>query len=169
MKKLLNPYPLLTAVTLACAGLLYGCAESNGQDTQDTADPVGAAQAQDVQAKDSVGSEAGQQAKAGSTDGFVRVEDSLTIQASEFKYEPNKLEIPVDTEVTLVLKNEGTLAHNLHIRKDGDAKNQTKTIQTDAKDSLTVKFTETGTYRFRCEVAGHKEAGMTGVIRVVDE
>lgn len=100
---------------------------------------------------------------------FVRVDDKVTLEATEFKFEPNRLEVPVDTEIAITLKNEGIVAHNILIVKDGEKKENPKlaSIQKGNKDTLKVKFSETGNYTFYCDVSGHKQAGMTGKIRVV--
>ncbi len=99
---------------------------------------------------------------------FVRVDQKITLEASEFQFEPNKLEIPVDTEIEITLKNVGVVSHNLEIHKDGEEK-EIPSIQKDEKGKMTVKFSETGTYTFYCDVPGHRQAGMTGEIRVVSE
>jgi len=109
--------------------------------------------------------EPGHGGDTGSED-FVRVEESITIEASEFRFEPSRLEIPVGTEVAITLENEGAIAHNLFVV---EPEKQTTTIQSSNETSFTVEFAETGTYAFHCNVPGHKEAGMRGTIRVVEE
>jgi len=102
---------------------------------------------------------------------FVRVDSKVTLKATEFKFEPDHLEVPVDTGIEITLKNEGIVAHNLLIVKNGEDKENPKlaSVQKDKKGKITVKFSETGKYTFYCDVAGHKQAGMTGVIRVVEK
>lgn len=102
---------------------------------------------------------------------FVRVDSQITLDATEFTFAPNHLEVPVDSEVAITLKNEGVIAHNLIVVKDGETKPNPKlaSVQRGNEDTLHVRFREAGDYRFYCNVPGHKEAGMTGMIRVVEE
>lgn len=101
-------------------------------------------------------------------DKFVPMDKKITLEATEFKFKPNKLEVPVDTEIEITLKNIGVVSHNLEIHKDGEEK-KIPSVQKNEKGKMTVKFSETGTYTFYCDVPGHKQAGMTGKIRVVSK
>lgn len=102
---------------------------------------------------------------------YVSVDSKITLEATEFKFKPNKLEIPVDTEVEIALMNAGVVSHNLLIVKDGEKTPNPKipSVQKDEKGKMTIKFNETGNYTFYCDVPGHKQAGMTGKIRVISK
>jgi len=103
---------------------------------------------------------------------FVRVDKKITLEATEFKFKPEKLEIPVNTKVKIRLKNEGVIAHNLIviIKEGEDAANpEITSIQKNETGETEVTFNETGTYHFYCNIPGHKEAGMRGMVRVVSE
>lgn len=88
---------------------------------------------------------------------------TITISASEFKFEPSEIRVEQGDAVRIILVNKGALSHNLHLR---DAKPKTKTLQTGASDALKFTAEESGTVRFFCNVPGHKDAGMTGQISV---
>ena len=100
---------------------------------------------------------------------FVPVEESVTLEATEFKFEPSKLEIPAGREVTLRLENEGVVAHNLIViqGRKKEARPKIESIQKGDTAELSLRFEDAGTYDFHCDVPGHKQAGMRGVIRVV--
>ncbi|RTQ97559.1 cupredoxin domain-containing protein [Halomonas nitroreducens] len=94
--------------------------------------------------------------------GQAPVEVSVTAQPG-FRFEPERIEVPAGTEVKLTLENAAVMGHNLNIPALDVA---TPIITGD--ETSTVRFTvdEAGTYAFRCDVAGHAEAGMVGELRV---
>ena len=112
---------------------------------------------------------------------------ALTINLSEFAYTPSVITVSTGQEVTLTIYNEGAIEHDFVIGKipasniqgnmeshDGHMANDMGEMNYDlhvsipAGESAILKFTptEAGTYEFLCTVAGHKEAGMTGVLIV---
>jgi plastocyanin/mono/diheme cytochrome c family protein len=69
-------------------------------------------------------------------------------------------------EVTLELKNESAVPHNIAVRGNGVDSDVSDTIQGGtATASLTVPL-EAGEYEFYCAVPGHFEAGMKGTLTV---
>ena len=84
---------------------------------------------------------------------------TIEIEATEFAFEPSRIQVEQGEKVRLKLVNQGNISHNLHLH-GADVK--TETIQ--AGNSDTVQFTanESGTVQFFCNVPGHKEAGMKG-------
>ncbi|HSH49225.1 MAG TPA: cupredoxin domain-containing protein [Halomonas sp.] len=88
----------------------------------------------------------------------------ITIEAQRgFRFHPAQVEVPVGSEVVLTLKNTAVVGHNLHIPKLGV---MTRTITHGESDSVRFSVDKAGTYAFRCEVPGHAQAGMTGVLKV---
>ncbi len=87
----------------------------------------------------------------------------ITIVAKEFKFEPAEITVAPGQAVKLTLKNEGVIDHDLMIKAIGfkitaqPGKSETKTF---------VAPTAPGTYDIDCDIAGHKDAGMTGKLIV---
>ncbi|MBI4494672.1 MAG: nitrite reductase, copper-containing [Chloroflexi bacterium] len=86
----------------------------------------------------------------------------VRMQATEWKYSPLTVQLPVGHPVTLVLENKGTVEHDLHmdaigvrlVARPGQTAQQTRT------------FDKPGTYTYECTLPGHKEAGMKGTVVV---
>ncbi len=87
---------------------------------------------------------------------------SVTINANEFKYDPNTITAKVGQTVNVTLVNKGTVKHTFVI----DALKVN--ISADPGQSATGSFTPTsaGTFQFYCDQPGHKDAGMTGTLTV---
>jgi len=92
----------------------------------------------------------------------VTPEGTIEVIGKEFSYSPAKLTVKAGQPVTIVLKNIGSIEHDIKI--------------SDPKFKLTVPGNNTGdkvltadkpgTYQMYCSVAGHKEAGMKGELVV---
>ncbi|MEX2355723.1 MAG: cupredoxin domain-containing protein [Thermaerobacterales bacterium] len=80
----------------------------------------------------------------------------------EYFFEPDSITVPADSELTLVIPNEGTLEHNFMLEEMG--------VDQDvpAGEERTVTFTanQAGTFTFFCNVPGHKELGQAGTLHV---
>ncbi len=86
---------------------------------------------------------------------------TLSVKASEFKFEPNALQAPAGTDVTISLTDVGTIEHDLTIDEAG------LKIAVKPGETKTGTFNlEAGTYTFYCSVPGHREAGMEGSLTV---
>jgi manganese oxidase len=82
---------------------------------------------------------------------------SATVTLGEFSLTPESVSVP--TGASLAVTNGGTVEHNLAI--DGtDLK--TADLAGGESDSLDLSSLEAGTYTMFCEIAGHREAGMSG-------
>ncbi len=112
---------------------------------------------------------------------------ALTVNLNEFAYTPSVVTVSAGQEVTLTIYNEGAIEHDFvigkipassiqgnmeshdgHMANDMGEMNYDLHISVPVGESAILKFTptEAGTYEFLCTVAGHKEAGMTGVLIV---
>ena len=90
---------------------------------------------------------------------------TVSIDASEFAFEPDTIEAQAGQRLRIELVNTGTLSHNLHI--DGEAvQAKTETVQKGSEASVTFTVPDSGSVRFFCNVPGHKQAGMTGKVVV---
>lgn len=112
---------------------------------------------------------------------------AFTIQASEFNYKPNMIEVKAGKLVRLTFRNGGTMEHDFSIMEipvtfkskppssGHDMSHVSKEPQLHVSAvngrSTTLEFTPTqaGTYEIFCTVAGHKDAGMTARLVVQEQ
>lgn len=87
---------------------------------------------------------------------------SVDIAASNFKFDPNLIDIPSPGTYTLVVTNKAGIHHNITV-KNPSGKVIAKQGLTPGKTvQVSVDFSQTGTYPFLCTVDSHAELGMTG-------
>lgn len=97
----------------------------------------------------------------GSTGGATS--QSITVTATEFKFDPATINATPGQTINLTLKNNGTTQHTF-VLPQANVK-----LTVDPGKSGTQTFTAPtapGTYPFDCDIAGHKEAGMVGQLVV---
>ncbi len=88
---------------------------------------------------------------------------NVTVNATEFKYDPATINATPGQTINLTVKNVGTVQHTWIL----NAANVKLTIDPGQTVSKTFNAPATaGTYQFECDVAGHKEAGMVGQLIV---
>lgn len=100
---------------------------------------------------------------AASTSGSGGTAQSVTVTATEFKYDPAVINATPGQTINLTLKNNGSVQHTLVLA------NANVKMTVDPGKSATQTFTApaaAGTYAFECDIAGHKEAGMVGQLIV---
>jgi len=113
----------------------------------------------------------------------------VSMQASEFRFEPATIEAMAGQQVTVMMQNIGTVEHDFVIQEipvdvmaaeseaegeghsmDGMGLEMEPAVHMGAmagmRDSVTFVPTKPGTYEFFCAVAGHREAGMVGTLMV---
>ena len=113
----------------------------------------------------------------------------FTVAAKEFAFTPAALTVTASQPVMVTLQNNGSVDHDFSIREieiSGEAKASGEASTSSghmmggmgdepklhvaagagAKGTLTFTPSKPGTYEFYCTVAGHKEAGMAGVLTV---
>ena len=89
---------------------------------------------------------------------------SVSITASEFKFNPSSIQVAVGQKVTLTLQNSGQVEHDVTIPSAGFS------LLARAGQTATGDFTldKPGVFDFFCSIPGHKDAGMKGTLTVVD-
>ncbi len=87
-------------------------------------------------------------------------QSSISIEATEFAFTPNKITTTAGTR-TFEVRNKGTIEHDLTI----DAVNLKITVGPGSSGTGSADL-KPGTYEFYCSIPGHKEAGMTGTLTV---
>jgi uncharacterized cupredoxin-like copper-binding protein len=92
---------------------------------------------------------------------------TFNVTATEFQFTPNKFDAKVGQNLTFKVTNKGTVEHNFVILSPDGSQELTK-ISTQPGETKTLEFTPTEavTYQIDCNIAGHKEAGMTGELTV---
>jgi probable HAF family extracellular repeat protein len=88
-------------------------------------------------------------------------EDSIELVSHDIYYEPNEITIPAETDVTLILPNDGAAPHNVTI----DALGVDVDIAPGAAEEIIVNA-PAGTYKIYCGVPGHREAGQVAELLV---
>jgi len=112
----------------------------------------------------------------------------ITVEATDFTYDPVSITVPAGRPVTLTLKNTGKVEHdfvidninvaNVEASDSGPAEHhQMDQPEYDlhffakAGETAVLQFTalEPGEYEIFCSIEGHKEAGMIGELIVAAE
>ncbi len=86
----------------------------------------------------------------------------LTLNASEFAFDPNAVEATAGSEVKFTLANKGTIEHDITI----DAVEFVLYAAVGETTMATTAALAAGSYDFYCSIPGHKEAGMIGTLTV---
>ena len=87
----------------------------------------------------------------------------VTIIATEWGFEPKMLTLHAGEPVTIVLVNNGLIEHEVELPAFG------LHLHTPAGATMRASFVpdKTGTFEFACEILGHRLAGMTGTVAVI--
>lgn len=90
-------------------------------------------------------------------------EQEITVNGSEFLFEPAAMNLTKGQKVKITFNNQGKFPHNLVV---SDLDVATKTIQPNQTD--TVEFTpdRSGTFNFVCTVDEHEQKGMKGTLTI---
>lgn len=102
----------------------------------------------------------------------------------KMSYTPDKIEVMRGEHIRFVIKNEGELAHEFLLDSfEGNAKHKIQmeknpTMEHDEPNGTRLEtkkvseilwiFDKAGTFEFACLIPGHYEAGMKGVVTVID-
>jgi plastocyanin len=90
----------------------------------------------------------------------------LAVKASEYKFEPaNVVVTGGGGSVKIELTNDGAVAHDLHVEKDGEDLGGTPIFGPGQTKTGAVTL-EPGTYEFVCTVGDHEALGMKGTLKV---
>ena len=95
----------------------------------------------------------------------LQPDGTYIIVGTEFAFEPDTIEIPVNEETVIEFRNLGTVDHDLVIEEFGVA---TGSMRIGSKKTVRFTPTETGEFDLICSIPGHPEAGMTGTVTVVE-
>ena len=98
-------------------------------------------------------------ANTGSSNGAAL---NVTVNATEFKFDPATINATAGQTINLTVKNVGSVQHTFVL----SAANVKLTIDPGKSATQTFTAPKAGTYQYECDIAGHKEAGMVGQLIV---
>ena len=88
---------------------------------------------------------------------------TVTVNATEFKFDPATINAAPGQSIKLTVKNTGSVQHTF-VLSQANVK-----LTIDPGKSVDQTFNapaQAGTYQFECDIPGHKEAGMVGQLIV---
>ena len=89
---------------------------------------------------------------------------TVTLGESEFKITPKDATAKAG-KVTIDVKNDGAIVHNLNVEGNGIAEKKTADLQPGSNAKLTLNL-KPGKYEMYCSIDGHRASGMEGTITV---
>lgn len=95
--------------------------------------------------------------------------EQVEIVSHDIYFDPKEVTIPADTDVTIVLPNEGVTLHNFSIDDNKNEDLPFEPIDIDIDPGATEQVAinaPAGEYYFYCNVPGHEAAGMWGTLTV---
>jgi plastocyanin len=88
----------------------------------------------------------------------------LSVEAHEYYFDPGKVTVAKAGELRITLRNEGSLAHDIRVRRGGRDVGGTPVFE-DGRRTTSVRLAR-GSYTFLCTVGDHAKLGMTGTLEV---
>ena len=90
---------------------------------------------------------------------------TVRVVAEEYSFDPGSLVVSGAGTLTIRLRNEGSLAHNLKVRRGAETIGGTPSFPGGESRSARLNL-EHGNYEIICTVGDHADLGMTGTLRV---
>jgi uncharacterized cupredoxin-like copper-binding protein len=111
-------------------------------------------------------------ATKGDPAGTPAADASCVVQeAHDIYWSANLITIPADTDVKFEIRNEGAAVHtfviNDHNNKDVKNLEINESLDPGATTEITINA-PAGTYYFWCDIPGHEQAGMWGILKAED-
>jgi plastocyanin len=95
----------------------------------------------------------------------VNPNSTLRVTAKEYSFDPGRVVVRGAGPLTIKLTNDGSLAHDLHLRRNGEDIGGTPVFKPGETRSARLNL-EHGNYEMFCTVGDHAELGMTGELEV---
>jgi plastocyanin len=92
-------------------------------------------------------------------------EGAVRVVAKEYSFDPSTIVMQGPGALRLTLENEGSLAHNLKLMRDGQDVGGTPSFPGGESRSARVRV-ERGSYEYVCTVGDHAELCMKGTLKV---
>ena len=90
---------------------------------------------------------------------------TVTVKAHEYGFDPDRVVVRGPGSLTLRLRNDGELAHNIRVRRGGEEIGGTPSFPPGRTESAQLRL-RPGKYELLCTVGDHAELGMTGELEV---
>ena len=90
---------------------------------------------------------------------------AIGMVARDYEFDPVAIELEGPGQLGLDIVNQGSLAHNLKLTKDGEEIAGTPVFEAGRSEVLQVDV-ESGEYEYVCTVGDHADRGMKGELRV---
>jgi plastocyanin len=90
---------------------------------------------------------------------------AVRVEAKEYSFDPSTIVMRGPGMLRVTLVNDGSLAHNLRLMKDGDELGGTPSFPGGESRSARLRVAP-GTHEFICTVGDHAELGMKGTLEV---
>ena len=90
---------------------------------------------------------------------------SVRVIGKEYSFDPSTIVMRSSGTLRLTLENDGSLAHNLKLMRDGQDVGGTPSFPGGESRSARVRV-ERGSYEYVCTVGDHAELGMKGTLKV---
>jgi plastocyanin len=90
---------------------------------------------------------------------------SIRVTAKEYSFDPSTIVVKGAGTLKITLANNGSLAHDIKVEKDGRTVGGTAPFPAGETRSAAVRLAP-GTYRYVCTVGDHAELGMKGTLKV---
>jgi plastocyanin len=90
---------------------------------------------------------------------------AVTVKAHEYGFDPDRLVVRAPGPLTIRLRNDGDLAHNIRVRRGGQEVGGTPSFPPGRTESARLRL-RPGKYELLCTVGDHAELGMRGVLEV---
>jgi uncharacterized cupredoxin-like copper-binding protein len=95
----------------------------------------------------------------------VEAGGAVTVTAHEYAFDPNRVVVRGSGPVTIRLRNDGDLAHDIRVRQGGKEIGGTASFPPGRTESARLRL-RPGKYELLCTVGDHAELGMTGQLEV---
>jgi plastocyanin len=90
---------------------------------------------------------------------------TVKVTAHEYAFDPDRVVVEGGGPLTIELRNDGDLAHNIRVRRDGEEIGGTPSLPSGRMESATVRL-KPGKYELLCTVGDHADLGMKGELEV---
>jgi plastocyanin len=90
---------------------------------------------------------------------------AVRVVAKEYSFDPSTIVVRGPGTLHVTLRNEGSLAHNLKLMRDGEELGGTTSFPGGQSRSTRLRLAR-GDYEFICTVGDHAELGMKGKLEV---
>ena len=95
----------------------------------------------------------------------VPANGKVSVVGREYSFDPSAIVVRGAGRLRITLRNEGSLAHNIKVRRGGELVGGTPSFPAGSSESALVVL-EHGNYELVCTVGDHAELGMTGELTV---